>query len=135
MLFTLVFQEVVEDVEILWIIDIVDKTTVVIFSIEYGLRLIDFSLKRRTSNTSQTVMQSCEDEVLHPADEPDRLPLPPPLLHLPRLHRPRGLQRHWEGGKDYPIDQGERSSRVQRAFDHKIYEMGHLIQFFRLCAF
>ena len=32
------FQEVVEDEDILWIIDIVDKTTVVIFSIEYSLR-------------------------------------------------------------------------------------------------
>ena len=32
------FQEVVQDEEILWIIDIIDKTTVVIFSIEYGLR-------------------------------------------------------------------------------------------------
>ena len=100
------FQEVVQDVEILWVIDIVDKTTVVIFSIEYGLRLIDFSLKRRTSNTSQTVVQSCQDEVLHSADEPDRLPLPPPLLHLPHLHRPRGLQRHREGGQDYSLGQG-----------------------------
>ena len=108
------FQEVVEDEDILWIIDIVDKTTVVIFSIEYGLRL-DFFYAPIAISSSQAVVQSCQDEVLHPADEPDRLPLPPPLLHLPRLHRPRGLQRHREGGKDYPIDQGERSSRVQRA--------------------
>ena len=53
---------------------------------------------------SQAAMQSCENQVLHPADEPDRLPLPPPLLHLPRLHRPRGLQRHREGGQDYPFN-------------------------------
>ena len=102
------FQEVVQDVEILWIIEIIDKTTVVIFSIEYGLRLIHLSLRRRTSvsNPLQTVVQSGEDEVLHPANEPDRLPLPPPLLHLPYLHRPRGLQRHREGGQDYSLDQG-----------------------------
>ena len=55
---------------------------------------------------SQAAMQSREDQVLHPADEPDRLPLPPPLLHLPHLHRPRGLQRHRQGGQDYPPDQG-----------------------------
>ena len=54
----------------------------------------------------QVALQPGQGQVLRGADEPDRLPLPAPLLHLPRLHRPRGLQQHRQGGQDHPADQG-----------------------------
>ena len=59
----------------------------------------------------QVALQPGQGQVLRGADEPDRLPLPAPLLHLPRLHRPRGLQRHRQGGQDHPSDQGHQRLR------------------------
>ena len=60
----------------------------------------------------QVALQPGQGQVLRGADEPDRLPLPPPLLHLPRVHRPRGLQRHRQGGQDHPSDQGHQRLRL-----------------------
>ena len=69
----------------------------------------------------QVALQPGQGQVLRGADEPDRLPLPAPLLHLPRLHRPRGLQRHRQGGQDHPSDQGHQRLRL-RLWKRRIYE-------------
>ena len=69
----------------------------------------------------QVALQPGQGQVLRGADEPDRLPLPAPLLHLPRLHRPRGLQRHRQGGQDHPPDQGHQRLRL-RLWKRRIFE-------------